>query len=280
MQATPFKLKCCLSLTFALHCVNVNKGNLGLLSLFSSTFCLFTCPLREVINFSITLIIFYLLFSCIKETEPIHPDADIVFLVDTSVGVSSEQFDLQKQFLRRMTRYFLISPLGPRAAFATYGSSAYTVIGFSGYSSDADFSLKINSARFLGGRRRIDKALDHAAKMFRDTGRVGLRIVILLTAGNYYTGPGASSVSSAMMPLRSLDAHLYVIGIGSQFTPLMFKQMVREPAKDIFQLPSFNELTNWQSLIARQLRSTSNACKYSFSLSNIDEMTFFGRVIL
>lgn len=265
MQATASKLKCCLSLTFALHCVNVNKGNLALLSLFSSTFCLFTCPLRRTGYqfFKYSNHFFYLLLSCIKETEPIHPDADIIFLVDTSVGVSSEQFDLQKQFLRRMARYFLISPLGPRAAFATYGSLAYTVIGFSGYSSDADFSLKINSARFLGGTRRIDKALDHAAKMFRDTGRVGLRIVILLTAGNYYTGPGASSVSSAMMPLRNLDAHLYVIGIGSQFSPLMFKQMVREP-KDIFQLPSFNELTNWQSLIARQLRSTSNACKYSF----------------
>lgn len=204
----------------------------------------------------------FVVFSYVIVTEPIHPDADIIFLVDTSAGVSSEQFDLQKQFVRRMARYFLISPLGPRAAFATYGSSAYTVIGFSGYSSDAESSLKINTARFLGGTRRIDQALDHAAGMFQKTGRVGLRIVILLTAGNYYTGPGASSVSSAMMPLRTLDAHLYVIGIGSQFTPLMFKQMVRGP-KDIFQVPSFNELTSWQSLIARQLRLTTNACKYS-----------------
>ena len=210
----------------------------------------------------VTLFSVCLFFSHIKETEPIHPDADIIFLVDTSVGVSSEQFDLQKQFVRRMARYFLISPLGPRAAFATYGSSAYTVIDFSGYSSDAEFSLKINSARFLGGTRRIDQALDHAAKMFQETGRVGLRIVILLTAGNYYTGAGASSVSSAIMPLRSLDAHLYVIGIGSQFTPRMFKQMVREP-KDIFQVPSFNDLTSRQFLIARQLRLTTNACKYN-----------------
>ena len=205
---------------------------------------------------------FFFFFFFIKETEPIHPDADIIFLVDTSAGVSREQFDQQKQFVRRMARYFLISPLGPRAAFATYGSSAYTVIDFSGYSSDAEFSLKINSARFLGGTRRIDQALDHAAKMFQETGRVGLRIVILLTTGNYYTGAGASSVSSAMMPLRSLDAHLYVIGIGSQFTPLMFKQMVREP-KDIFQAPSFNDLTSRQFLIARQLRLTTNACKYN-----------------
>lgn len=210
----------------------------------------------------ITFCLFCFVFFChIKETEPIHPDADIIFLVDTSAGVSSEQFDLQKQFVRRMARYFLISPLGPRAAFATYGSSAYTVIGFSGYSSDAEFSLKINSARFIGGTRRIDQALDHVAKMFQKTGRVGLRIVILLTAGNYYTGAGASSVSSAMMPLRSLDAHLYVIGIGSQFTPLLFKQMVREP-KDIFQVPSFNDLASRQSLIARQLRLTANTCKY------------------
>ena len=167
---------------------------------------------------------------------------------------------MQRQFVRRMARYFIISPLGPRAAFVTYGSRSHTAIGFSGYSSDADFSLKVNNARFLGGKRRIDQALNHAAKLFRETGRAGLRIVILLTAGNYYTGPGSSSMSSVMMPLRSLDAHLYVIGIGSQFTPWMFTQMVRGP-KDIFQVPSFNDLALWQSVIARQLRLSTNACK-------------------
>lgn len=180
--------------------------------------------------------------------------------MDTSTGVTTAQFHMQRQFVRRMARYFIISPLGPRAAFVTYGSRSHTAIGFSGYSSVADFSLKVNNARFLGGTRRIDQALNHAAKLFRETGRAGLRIVILLTAGNYYRGPGSSSMSSVMMPLRSLDAHLYVIGIGSQFTPWMFTQMVRGP-KDIFQVPSFNDLAHWQSKIARQLRLSTNACK-------------------
>lgn len=201
-----------------------------------------------------------LCYFCIIETEPIHPDADVIFLVDSSTSVSREQFDMQNQFVRRMVRYFIISSLGPRAAFVTYGSTSYTVIGFSGYSSAADFSFKINNARFVRGTRRIDRALNHAANMFQGTGRVGVRIVILLTAGNYYRGAGASSLSSVMMPLRSLDTHLYVVGIGSQFTPSMFTQMVRGP-KDIFQVPSFNDLAPWQSRIARHLRLTTNACK-------------------
>lgn len=196
----------------------------------------------------------------IEATEPIHPDADIIFLIDSSTGVSSQQFDTEKQFVRRMVRYFIVSPLGPRAAFVTYATTSYTVIGFSGYSSTADFSLQINRAPFLGGRRKIDQALIHAAKMFRETGRVGLRIVILLTAGNYYMGPGARSTSFVSSQLRSLDAHMYVIGIGPYFTPSMFTPMVRGPS-DIFEVPSFKDLTPWQSKIARQLRMSTNACK-------------------
>ena len=194
------------------------------------------------------------------ETEPIHPDADIIFLVDSSTGVSSQQFDMEKQFVGRMARYFIVSPLGPRAAFVSYSTTSYTVISFSGYTSTGDFRLKINSAPFLGGRRRIDQALIHAAKLFQETGRVGLRIVILLTAGNYYMGPGANSMSSVMSSMHSLDAHIYVIGIGSYFTPSMFTPMVRGPA-DIFELPSFSDLAPWQSRIARQLRLSANACK-------------------
>ena len=167
---------------------------------------------------------------------------------------------MQQQFVRRMARYFIISPLGPRGAFVTYDRTSYTVIGFSGYSSASDFSLKINNARLRGGSRRIDQALNYATRMFRETGRVGLRIVILLTAGNYYAGPGASSVSSVAMGLRSLDAHLYVIGVGSQFNPSVFTQMVRGPS-DIFQVRSFNDLAPWQSRIARQLRLATNVCK-------------------
>ena len=180
--------------------------------------------------------------------------------MDSSAGVSWEQLNLQQQFVRRMAHYFIISPLGPRGALVTYHRSSVTVIGFSDYSSTADFSHKINNARLLGGARRIDQALNYATKMFQDTGREGLRIVILLTAGNYYSGRGANSISSVVTRLRSIDAHLYVIGIGSQFTPSVFTQMVRRP-RDIFQVPSFNDLAPWQSRIARKLRLASNTCE-------------------
>ena len=162
--------------------------------------------------------------------------------------------------MRRMARYFIVSPFGPRAAFVSYSSTSYTVIDFSGYSSNADFRLKKYSAPILGGRRRIDQALIHAAKLFQETGRVGLRLVILLTAGNYYMGPGAKSISTVMAPMHSLDAHIYVIGIGSYFTPSMFKPMVRGPG-DITEVPSFSDLAAWQPRIARQLRLSTNSCK-------------------
>ena len=170
------------------------------------------------------------------------------------------QFDRQKRFVQRLAQYFIISPLGPRAAFVTYARTSHTVVDFTGYSSIADFTLRIDNAPLLGGTRRIDQALAHAANMFRQTGRVGMRIVILLTSGNYHTGPGSRSLSSALLPLRTLGAYLYLIGIGPYFSPSIFKQMVSGPS-DIFQVPSFNMLGSWTPPIARQLRLSTNTCK-------------------
>ena len=73
-------------------------------------------------------------------------------------------------------------------------------------------------------------------------------------------GPGARSVPSVMSSMHSLDAHIYVIGIGQYFTPSMFKPMVRG-SSDIFEVASFNDLTPWQSRVAKQLRLSTNACK-------------------
>ena len=194
-------------------------------------------------------------------TQPIHPDADIIFLVDSSTGVSSQEFVMEKRFVRAVARSFIVSPLGPRAAFVIYSSTSYTVVGFSSYSSNDDFDQQIQNAPFQsGGRRRIDQVLIHTATMFQETGRVGLRIIILLTAGNYYLGSGAKSISSIVTQMQSLDAHIYVVGIGSYFTPSMFKPMVRSPG-DIFEVSSFNELANWQSRISRSLRLSTNICE-------------------
>ena len=212
--------------------------------------------LHLINNFLIIIIIIVFL----KETEPIYPNADIVFLVDSSSGVSSQQFEMEKRFVRSMARYFIVSPLGPRAALVSYSATAYTVIGFSGYSSNVDFSLQIDNARYMGGRRKLDQALIHTASLFRGTGRVGLRIVILLTAGNYYTGPGSRPMSSVMSLMNSLDAHVYVIGIGPHFRKFLFSPMVRRPG-DIFWIPSFNDLAPWQSRVARYLRLSANACE-------------------
>ena len=180
--------------------------------------------------------------------------------MDSSSGVSFQQFEMEKRFVKSMARDFVVSPLGPRAALVSYSATSNTVIGFSGYSSNVDFSRQINNARFMGGKRKIDLALIHTASLFRETGRVGLRIVILLTAGNYYTGPGSRSMSSVMSLVNSLDAHVYVIGIGPFFTKSLFTPMVRGPG-DIFWIPSFNDLVPRQSRIARYLRLSANACK-------------------
>ena len=197
-------------------------------------------------------------FSC-PATEPVHQDSDILFLMDSSSDVTAQQFNSQKNLVRDLTRKFIISPLGPRAALVTYATQAVTVIGFSGFTTIPDFSIKINDAPLLGGQRRIDKALASAATIFTQTSRSAIRILVLMTAGNY-----DADLSSAMQRLASLGVHVYVVGIGSKFNSTLYG-LVASSRDSVFAAPSFGGLGGIQQDLARRIRLGSTAGEHNRS---------------
>ena len=202
-----------------------------------------------------------LLLVYLPATEPVNQDADIIFLMDSSTGVTLPQYDMEKNLVGSLARHFIISPLGPRAAVMTYSSRTHTVIEFNGFINVPDFIVKMNDSPFLGGQRRVAQALQNASRMFKEKSRVGIKILVLLTAGRYYTGDGASSLSVAMQPLKDLGVHVYVVGIGSGFNSKSYQPLVGAP-EDVFSVPSFTSLSGYQHGVARQLRLRTTASKY------------------
>lgn len=71
-----------------------------------------------------------------------------------------------------------------RGAVATYGSIAKQIISFEEFQSITAFEDAIDNAIFIGGERRMDKALETAASMLARGEPSSPKIAVLMTTGN------------------------------------------------------------------------------------------------
>lgn len=82
-----------------------------------------------------------------------------------------------------MSQLLNVQPGSSRAALVTYSNTPKVVFSFNDYGSVEMFEKNVDDASFLGGTRRVDKALNEAARLIQQARRDANKIVILLTAG-------------------------------------------------------------------------------------------------
>lgn len=137
---------------------------------------------------------------------PLKKETDIVFLIDSSRGVSENVFNKEKRFVTALADNFNVKARGPRASAVTYGSTVNTIFTFT----EPNFKTRVNNATMVSTQRRVDIALERSAQILR-TSVANRKIVILLTTGRQSEN---KPVSNAVKQLRSLDAEVYVVAIG------------------------------------------------------------------
>lgn len=81
--------------------------------------CISTLRQRHGFSSSYLLLFFYIDFS-----TPLHKDAAVVFLVDSSENVESNDFKRQREFVISLVKAFKIPENGVRASVITYGKEA------------------------------------------------------------------------------------------------------------------------------------------------------------
>ena len=163
----------------------------------------------------VTYISLFIYFIC-SVRRPVVSKADVVFLMDTSDGVSADAFKAQKEFIKSTVRQFDISRDKTRAAVIRYGTDSTPVIGLDTYGSLLDFTKAIDRIAYVGGERRIDKALYRTKEVLEGSREGVLKVVIVLTTGPQAKPPGSRALDETAQSLRDGGASVYVIGIGSQ----------------------------------------------------------------
>ena len=179
-------------------------------------------------------------------SSPLKRGTDVIFLVDSSRGVAENVLKREKEFVKSLALNFDISSTGPRGSAVSYGDNPVTIVRFQ----EPDFARGVERTLLLNTPRRIDKALEHAAQMFKTEGREGRRILILLTAGRQTSG--GKSLDEAIKRLRDLDVQTFVVAIGQQPDLRQLISLV-DRQQDIFQASSHDGLLSQSGDIGKKV---------------------------
>lgn len=166
-------------------------------------------------------------------------ETDVVFVMDSSSEVTQSNYRDQKEAVKSMAHFLKVSSGRSRASVITYGNIPSLVVKFDGYQSFNSLENAIDRAPRIGGRRRMDLALEDAGRVLSEARSSVRRNVILFTSGR--GDPSSRDLYEAAKRIFDENTDLFIVAVGR--TPY-FKELtavVKKPG-DVFNVSSFTNL--------------------------------------
>ena len=175
--------------------------------------------------------------------------------MDSSGSIGDDDYEIQKDFVKDLTRIFPIGPSTSRAAVVTYKDYPTVRVNFGDFDNTASFieateSLSINQTR---GRTRIDRALVKTSEMFESARENVHKVLIVLTGGAQAPDPDSLPLDEASQLLRDQGVTVHALGVGRQINLTQLRSIV-ESESDVVLVDSFVDLLRKSQSIA------ANAC--------------------
>ena len=159
--------------------------------------------------------------------------------MDSSSEVTQSNYRDEKEAVKSMARSLKVPSGRSKASVITYGSIPSRVVKFNSYQSFSSLENAIDRAPRIGGRRRIDLALEDAGKLLSEARPSVRRNVILFTSGR--TDTSSRDLYESAKRIFDENAELFIIAIGRR---PYFKELtgaVKNP-QDVFNVSSFTNL--------------------------------------
>lgn len=177
--------------------------------------------------------------------------------MDSSSLVNQQDFTKEKDFVKQVARYLSVTPGKSRGYVITYGDRTQDVVRFDSYRNVPEFERAVDSARFVGGSRRIDRVLDAAKNALSSARLDAPKIVVLLTAGRHTPAADAKTLDAAAKPLRDLGARTYVVAIGRGPSKQELQPIVERPG-EIIEVDRFEGLKSTAYPTAKRIVDRSS----------------------
>eukprot|EP00794_Sanderia_malayensis_P005408 gene5408-6084_t len=176
---------------------------------------------------------------------------DIGFVVDASGSISAKNYQLQKDFIKRIVRMNHLSKEGVHAGVVLFSQTSSTAIKLNEYYNIDEFNEGVQRLKHEYSITRIDRGLKTAYDQLYTKGygsRYNVsRVLFLLTDGKQTKGGDYIEPSIAALPLHQIGIQINAIGIGSGPDRKELEEITRN--KDsVFLVPNFNALVNLKFL--------------------------------
>ena len=187
------------------------------------------------------------IFNVVVPYSPLEGGTDVVFLVDSSEGVTEADYRREKEFVKLLSSHFNIHPSGARGMVISYSDQPSTVVRFN----DRDFNEKLKRAPLMGTPRRTDRALELTSRVLSTSKPNVRKILVLILAGPQ--APGSKSFGEYAAPLRKLGTQTFVVVIGQRPSDRDLLPLVDRP-QDIVRVSAFDRLLSKSQQISKQIR--------------------------
>lgn len=192
--------------------------------------------------------------------------AEVVFLVDGSESVDTEQFQTLRDFVQNLGTMFLTRSPGVGVGLAEY-STSFRPVSAGLVTTTSDFDMAIRSLRQSRGITNTGSAL-HSTLSFLDgisLKQGGQQFVILLTDGR--TSPGDLENLDEVIPLvRDAGVVVLPIGVGSNIDDAELLRIAAGVENWVFRTQDFAGLASIEDNV---LAVAERLCQIDFQLNNV-----------
>lgn len=228
---------------------------------------------------SLFLTFFYALLSTFLEPKRVIHPMDFAILVDTSEGISSIDFEREKNFVKSLVRSLTISSSLSRVSIMSYSNETDLTVNFSDQQTKESLLRRVDALPFLGGRPQIDQALETAAaQLFSPSGTarafVPRTVVIVTTHCCQDRVTSAGRLNETVALLRRNGVKILVTAVCKDVDDEELGTLV-EDEEDIITTDSFEGLaaaTEKVSAAASQVAGIFECTRFRF-------VAFFERIL-
>ncbi|HUC34075.1 MAG TPA: VWA domain-containing protein [Gaiellaceae bacterium] len=185
------------------------------------------------------------------EATNVGASKSVVIAIDRSQSMAGQALD---QATAAARAFVAAKPPADRVSVLAFGSTAFSLTGFSTSTTDADSALRTITPDTVRGTALYDAVVDGSHLLAGET--MPARILILLTDGDNESPQGAE-LDDAIQAAQDAGVAVYAIGIeGNQFSPDAVRQIASETNGQYYAAASPEVLAEVYNSIAQDLRRT------------------------
>jgi tight adherence protein B len=184
------------------------------------------------------------------EATNVGASKSVVIAIDRSQSMAGQALD---QATAAARAFVAAKPPGDRVSVLAFGSTAFSLTGFSTSTTDADSALRTITPDSVRGTALYNAVVEGSHLLAGET--MPARILILLTDGA--NASEGASLEEAVQAAQDAGVAVYAIGIeGTQFSPDPVKQITSQTNGQYYGAASPEVLADVYNSIAQDLRRT------------------------